>query len=136
MDPGGQGVGGEAGPLVWRGGLLAGQRAQHGLVLGVARVGGAQVHGHHPPARRAGVVVDDHLHDLFVQARLVGPAAQDVGEVAAGFGEQVVFSELRCKRSVVFAGRGLFARTGDEPDDVQQPVRLLPVPGEPRRPRR
>lgn len=90
-DPGGQGTGGEAGSLVRRGGPLAGQRAQHGLVLGVARVQGAEVGGHHPAqADRAGVPVDGGLHDLFVQAGLMGSAAQGVGEVAAGFGEQVV----------------------------------------------
>lgn len=82
-------VGREAGPFVRHGHPLADQRAQHGLVLGVARVQGAQVGGLPPPARRAGVVVDDRLHDSFVRAGLVGAAAQDVGEVAAGFGEQV-----------------------------------------------
>lgn len=76
----------------------AGQRAQHGLVLGIARVQRAQVAViiRRPAGRaggRAGVVVDDRLHDLFVQAGLVGPAAQDVGEVAAGFGEQMVALE-------------------------------------------
>ncbi|MFF9345581.1 hypothetical protein [Streptomyces sp. NPDC014734] len=57
------------------------------------RVQGAQVGGHHPAAGRAGVVVDGCLHDLFVQAGLAGSAAQDAGEVAAGFGEQVVVLE-------------------------------------------
>ncbi|MGW1710529.1 hypothetical protein ACWCP8_34860 [Streptomyces sp. NPDC002206] len=89
MDSGGQGAGGEAGPLVRGRGPVAGQRAQHGLVLGVARVQRVEVGGHHPAAGRAGVVVDGRLHDLFVQAGLVRSAAQDVGEVAAGFGEQV-----------------------------------------------
>jgi hypothetical protein len=41
------------------------------------RVQGAQVGGHHPAASDgAGVVVDDRLHNPFVQAGLVRPAAQ------------------------------------------------------------
>ncbi|KUH38271.1 hypothetical protein ATE80_13905 [Streptomyces kanasensis] len=94
MDSGGQGAGGKAGPLVRGRPAVAGQRAQHGLALGVARVQGPQIGGHLPAAPDgAGVVVDDRLHDSFVQARLVGPAAQDVGEVTAGFGKQVVALE-------------------------------------------
>ena len=49
----------------------------------------AEVGGHHAAAGRTGVVVDDGLHDLFVQAGLVRSDAQDLGGVAAGFGEQV-----------------------------------------------
>ncbi|MDQ0808336.1 hypothetical protein QFZ63_000050 [Streptomyces sp. B3I7] len=78
MNPGGQRAGGEARPLVPGRGPLPGQWAQHGLVLGVVRVQGAQVGGHHQAAPDgAGVVADDRLHDLFVQARLVRPAAQE-----------------------------------------------------------
>ncbi|MGQ4488970.1 hypothetical protein LRE75_37705 [Streptomyces sp. 372A] len=75
VNPGLQRPGGQAGPRVERKRPLAGQRAQHGLVVGVARVQGVQVGGHHQaPADGAGVVVDHGLHNLFVQARLVEPA--------------------------------------------------------------
>ncbi|MGW7052974.1 hypothetical protein [Streptomyces sp. NPDC054887] len=93
MDPGTQRSGCQASPLVERSDPVAGQRAQHGLVIGVARVQGAQTGGHHPAPPDGAGVVDDGLHDLFVQARLVGLAAQDVGEIAARFGEQVVALE-------------------------------------------
>ncbi|MFI1459051.1 hypothetical protein [Streptomyces roseus] len=64
------------------------------MVLGVMRVRGAEVGGHHPaPADRAGVGVDGRLDDLFVQAALVGSAARGVGEVAAGLGEKVAVRE-------------------------------------------
>ncbi|MFJ9552038.1 hypothetical protein [Streptomyces erythrochromogenes] len=58
------------------------------------RVQGARVGGHHPaPADGAGVVAGDRLHDLLVQTGPVLAAAQDVGEVAAGFSEEVVVHE-------------------------------------------
>jgi hypothetical protein len=92
-NPGGQSAGSEAGPLVGRG-PLAGQRAQRGLVLGVARVQGAQVGGHPPaPADGSGEVVDGRLHDAVVQTGLGRPAAQGVGEVAACFGKEMVARE-------------------------------------------
>ncbi|MFF5976975.1 hypothetical protein ACFY7C_36295 [Streptomyces sp. NPDC012769] len=58
-DPGGQGAGGEAGPLVRAAvRLRVSGRSTAGLVLGVPRVQGTQVGGHPPAARHgAGVVV-------------------------------------------------------------------------------
>lgn len=69
-------------PAVTKCGPLAGQRAQHGLNLGAARgTGHADRRSSSGRTQRDGVVVDDGLHDLFVQASWVGPAApQDVGE--------------------------------------------------------
>ncbi|MFD9744703.1 hypothetical protein ACFWX5_14290 [[Kitasatospora] papulosa] len=93
-DPGAQSVGGEASPLVQGRRAATDQRAQRGLVLGVAWVQGPPI-GSHPPAAPdgAGVVVDGCLHDPFVQAGLVRPTAQGVGKVAACFGKQMVACE-------------------------------------------
>ncbi|MFH9677370.1 hypothetical protein ACH4L5_34560 [Streptomyces sp. NPDC017405] len=62
---------------------------------------------------------------LVVQAGLVGPAAQDIGEVAAGFGEQVVACE----------GAARHVHHGDDIDGRQRDVDHRPHPRPHRRPR-
>lgn len=100
----------------WRGGPAPTEPSSgHGSAgaarpdLLIVRVEGAQVGGHRP----GGCSRRRRSARSVVQAKLVGAAAQDVGEVAVGFSEQVVMLE-RAHTAAAAARRSGVMPTGSE----------------------